>query len=143
MKRTLKYVVLATLIAIAAVFMFALSACGSDSGKATEYSVKVVYADGTAVKGSEGEYERPDGSYTSSPLKAQWCLVLANGDTSTCYPGVVLDEEGKATSGKLPELGTGERYHVQLNNVPQGYTYDEEATYVTEFGELLITLTQV
>lgn len=123
MKRTLKYVVLATLIAIAAVFMFALSACGSDSGKATEYSVKVVYADGTAVKGSEGEYYSPSQEkYVSSPLKAQWCLELANGTLSTCYPGVVVDEEGKATSGTLPELGTGERYHVQLNNVPQGYT---------------------
>jgi hypothetical protein len=142
MKRALKNIVIALTIAIAVVCACAFTACGDSNESATEYSVLVVYDDNTPVKGSDGQYVSNSGEVSASTLKAQWCLVLANGETSTCYPGVALDDNGKATAGELPELGEGQKYHIQLNNLPQGAEYDETATYVTAKGQLKIIVTK-
>jgi hypothetical protein len=139
MKRALKNIVIALTIAIAVVCACAFTACGDSNESATEYSVLVVYDDNTPVKGSEGKL-LSDGS--RSTIKAQWCLVLANDELSTCYTPIALDDNGKATAGELPALEAGQKYHIQLNNLPQGAEYDEDATYVTAKGQLKIVVTK-
>ncbi|MDE5728713.1 MAG: hypothetical protein K2I20_00870 [Clostridia bacterium] len=127
MKKNLKLLVIGLLVAVAATLTCAfMPACGDG---ATTYSVKVTCAE-------EG--------FDYTQITAQWCLVSADKtETIQCYGlPVRLNADGEATcTADLPALEGGQSFHVQLNNVPKGYSYGSEQ-YATGFGTVTYTLTK-
>jgi hypothetical protein len=86
------------------------------------------------------------GSTTETNVKVQICITKPNSDEiKNCYINVGLGADGTVeyeVDGKtLPELADGERYHVQLNYLKDGYTYDESKTFMTTATDLTITVT--
>lgn len=113
-----------------------LSACGGDE-EANGYTVTVTYPDGKAVDGTKDGYNEYDEEVKY--VEVQICIVKANGETGTCYDTKKLDANGQATLEKPPvTLNEGEKFKIQVNYAPEGYTYDY--AYVTKPGSTTITL---
>lgn len=72
-----------------------------------DYSVKVVYPDGTAVKGG---------------VKVKWCTI------ENCSTNIEVNENGVAT---ISTLQPGE-YVVHIDRIPDGYTYNPNNNIATE-----------
>ncbi|MGN0814201.1 MAG: hypothetical protein ACI4MH_03110 [Candidatus Coproplasma sp.] len=133
MKKIFKRIALVLSLTLAVACLCSLfAACGDDNNSNKPYTVTVVYADGSAVDGTQGE----DGQ-----LNVQICTAQLNGKLVQCYYIFNVGSDGKATIDNWPELSQNLQYHLQLNNLPAGYTYDENATFLTAAGDLTITLT--
>lgn len=129
-------VILAVMVATVCLGL-CLTACGDDEGTASGYSVTVVYPDGKAVDGTKDGYYDLDEDLEY--VEVQICIVKADGSTGTCYDTKKLDAEGKATLDEPPvTLKEGEKFKIQINYVPEGYTY--EYAYMTKPGSTTITL---
>lgn len=145
MQKTFKRLAVILLAIVATVCVaFSLTACGET---VTDYVVTVVYPDGTAVNGTTDGVNPLDPSVKA--VTVQICLVDGG-----CYDTQTLDANGKATL-KAPsyQLKEGEKFKLQVNNVPEGYkctiesaterTYYSSTNYVTEPGKYTITLEAV
>ncbi|MGN0817991.1 MAG: hypothetical protein ACI4L9_03380 [Candidatus Coproplasma sp.] len=132
MKKILKRITLALSLAIAVACLCSLFAACEDNGSNTTYTVTVVYSDGSPVDGTTGA----DGQ-----MNVQICTAQMNGKLIQCYNTFNVGSDGKATIDKWPELQQNVQYHLALNNLPEGYTYDENETYMAAAGNLTITLT--
>ena len=107
MTKKIKTVLLLCLTLCAAVFALAFSAC--DDGGETftgTYTVTVQYEDGSPV----------------TDCDVQFCVINENGTQGTCLTPITVDSNGVA------EIAIAENttYHIQINNLPDGYTYDQE-----------------
>lgn len=131
MQKTLKRITL-ILAAVAAVVCLAVfaSACQDKDNKDT-YTVTVVYAENNSPV---------DG--TASELNVQICTARLDGTLITCYTMHNVGADGKAEV-KFVELKNNTQYHLQLNNIPKGYEYHEDETFLLEPGELTIKLYKV
>lgn len=131
MQKTLKRitVILAILTAVLCLGVFA-SAC--QGGKKDTYTVTVVYAeDNSPVDG------------TALEMNIQICKALLDGTYKGCFDdNFKVGADGKAEV-KFPELKKNLQYHLQVNNVPEGYEYHEDETFMTEPGTLTIKLYKV
>ena len=149
MAKVFKRIALLLTVALSVVCMCVFaSACNDDekeNNNATGYSITVVYPDNKAVNGTtdgKAQYDPDD-----KTVKVQICVVLANGETGSCFDMAQLDANGKATL-KAPDytLKEGEKFKIQVNNVPEGYkcdkarTYYSSANYVTAPGSYTVTL---
>lgn len=147
MAKAIKRIALLLTVALSVICMCVFaSACKDDENKpATDYSITVVYPDNKAVNGTtdgKAKYDPDD-----KTVSVQICVVLANGETGTCYSKVNLDAGGKATI-PAPDytLKEGEKFKIQVNNVPEGYkcddarTYHSTASYVTAPGSYTVKL---
>ena len=140
MKRAIK--IFALVLTVAMAMCIGVFAAGCNEEKATDYTVTVVYPDNKAVDGTKdgkAKYDPEDKS-----VAVQICVVLANGETGTCFTKVNLSADGKAT---LPApdytLKEGEKFKIQVNNVPEGYKCNdnrEYVYYVTAPGAYTVTL---
>lgn len=127
---------MAAAIAVVCLGVFAVACTDDNGGDNTSYTITVQYSDGTAVDG------------TKSNLEVQICLSRLTGELIQCYSTFKVGTDGKVTVAAVdtretpgyPELKNNTKYHWQLNNLPEGYTYDEDATYLTAPGDLTITL---
>lgn len=129
MKKIFKRITLALSLAIAVVCLCSfMAACGEN----TSYAVTVVYENGSPVDGTQGA----DGD----PINVQICTAKMNGDLIQCYYTFNVGSDGMVTIDQWPELQQNVQYHLQLNNLPEGYEYDEQATYLTAPGNLTITI---
>ncbi|MCM1236670.1 MAG: hypothetical protein NC489_41870 [Ruminococcus flavefaciens] len=131
MQKVLKRVtvILAIIAATLCLGVFA-SACDGNKDKDT-YTVTVVYAENnTPVDG------------TASDLTVQICSAQLNGELITCYTTHKVGTDGKAEV-KFFVLKNNTKYHLQLNNIPTGYEYHEDETFLTEAGPLTIKLYKV
>ena len=130
MQKTLKRitVILAILTAVLCLGVFA-SAC--QGGKKDTYTVTVVYAENNSPV---------DG--TASELQVQICTAKLNGETIKCYDVFDVGSDGKAEV-KFVELKANTQYHLKVNNIPEGYEYHEDETFMTEPGTLTIKLYKV
>jgi hypothetical protein len=128
---------LTLVLAIACVCSFAPACGGDNSQDTTSYSVTLLYPNGDAVDGTKDGTKGPD----DKQVYAQWCVIKADGTTGQCSNPTYLDANGTATISNLPELKTGEKFHLQIEGIPTGYTCDD--TYVTEPGNVKITLKAV
>lgn len=109
-----------------------LTAC-NESG----YSVTVVYSDGTAVDGTKDGVNDLDPD--DKTVEVQICVADANGETLNCFSSKKLDANGKATLDEPDyQLKSGEKFKIQVNNLPKGYTY--EYAYFTKPGKATITV---
>lgn len=148
MAKVFKHIALLLTVALSVVCMCVFaSACKDDDKEtpATGYNITVVYPDNKAVNGTT------DGKAAYDPddktVKVQICVVLANGETGSCFDLTQLDANGKATL-KAPDytLKEGEKFKIQVNNVPEGYkcdnarTYYSSANFVTKPGSYTVTL---
>lgn len=132
MQKIIRRVCALMVVAAAVICLGAFATACADNDE--DYTVTVVYEDGTPVKGSDGW------SYgESATVTISWCLD-ENGELITCYLPVDLDENGHATAKDLPELKENQSFHIQVNNLPQGYTYEEKGTYITGPGNVTVTL---
>ncbi len=131
MQKTLKRitVILAILTAVLCLGVFA-SAC--QGGKKDTYTVTVVYAeDNSPVDG------------TALEMNIQICKALLDGTNKGCFDdNFKVGANGKAEV-KFPELKKNLQYHLQVNNVPEGYEYHKDETFMTEPGTLTIKLYKV
>lgn len=135
MQKILKRVAILLAVMISVVCLGAiLSACGDN---ASGYSITVVYPDGKAVDGTkDGYYELDPDDKT---VEVQICVADASGETLNCFSSKKLDANGKATLDAPDyKLQTGEKFKIQINHVPTGYTY--EYAYLTAPGSATITL---
>ena len=97
----------------------------------------MVYSDGKAVDGTKDGYYELDPD--DKPVEVQICVVKADGETGSCFSSKKLDANGKATLEEPNyKLQSGEKFKIQINHVPQGYTY--EYAYFTKPGSATITL---
>lgn len=130
MKKIFKRISLALTLAIAIVCLCSfMAACGEEN---KSYTVTVVYADGSPVDGTQGE---------GGQLNVQICTAQMNGKLIQCYNSFNVGSDGKVTIETWPELQQNVQYHLQLNNLPAGYTYDDQATFLTQADNITITLT--
>ena len=129
---------LATVLSLALVVlcfgMFA-AACGDDDKTTADaYTVKLVYSDGTAVDG------------TKVDTTVQLCHVNAAGEEGTCFLPKKVGADGTCnfTTVDTVALKSGEKFHVKLNKLPDGYSYDAnaETLYFTAYGSITITITK-
>lgn len=131
MQKTLKRitVILAILTAVLCLGVFA-SAC--QGGKKDTYTVTVVYAeDNSPVDG------------TALEMNIQICKALLDGTNKGCFDdNFKVGADGKAEV-KFPELKKNLQYHLQVNNVPEGYEYHADETFMTEPGTFTIKLYKV
>lgn len=76
-------------------------------------------------------------------MNIQICRYTLAGASLGCFEDLFnVDANGKA-SVKFPELKKNLQYHLQVNNLPAGYNYNEDETFMTEPGELTIKLYKV
>lgn len=123
-------VVLAAVLAVVCLGVFATACTDDNSGS---YTVTVQYEDGTPVDGSK------------TGMQVQICVwVEATHEIGKCYGTFNVGEDGKASvpAGekgyfKLPE---NTKYHWQVNNVPEGYTYGEHDYIVDKPQNVTIVL---
>ncbi len=120
------------LAVIVGCFALFATACGDDNNT-KGYSVVVQYEDGTPVDGNSGT-----GGLNEDSVMVQFCVILANGETGTCYTQTKLGSDGKLTNNDLPALEEGQKYHVILNGLPADYTYDD--IYMEKPGTVTITI---
>lgn len=121
MNKTLKRItlILAVITAIVCLGVFA-SAC--DNNKKDTFTVTVVYAENNSPV---------DG--TASDLKVQICTAQLNGKLIKCYTVHDVGADGKAEVSPIKGgLQPNTQYHLQLNNIPEGYEYHEDETFLTE-----------
>jgi hypothetical protein len=135
MQKVLKRIVLALTLCLAVICASAFTVGCGGGEDASGYTVTVLYPNGNAVDGTK------DGTAgtTDTQVQVQLCFVDTAGVTGTCYTPVGLGSDGKATITDLPDLNSGEKYHVILRGIPTGYTYNEE-TYMDAPGSITITL---
>lgn len=91
-----------SIMLVAVLMMFSLTACGSMEGKA--YIFKCVDASGNPVKG----------------VSLQVC------STTQCML-FETDDKGEVVCKDLPEM----EYEVHVSSCPEGYSYDKEGVYTT------------
>ena len=122
-------VILAAITAVICLGVFA-SAC--QGGKKDTYTVTVVYAeDNSPVDG------------TALEMNIQICKALLDGTNKGCFDdNFKVGADGKAEV-KFPELKKNLQYHLQVNNVPEGYEYHADETFMTEPGTFTIKLYKV
>lgn len=135
MQKLLKRItlVLAAAFAVVCLGVFA-TACTDDDNQT--YTITVQYADGTPVDG------------TKTNMNVQICLwIEATQKVGSCFGGNFnVGADGKATV-PVDETGWGElekntQYHIQVNNVPEGYTYEEHGYIVKTPQNVTITLVE-
>ena len=132
--------IFATLAVIAATLCigFTMSACTDK--KADSYTFTVVYPDNKAVNGHTDGTAGP----SDKEVQIQICAAIPDTDTTGfCTLPVTIGEDGKVEikqshfSGNT--LESGYKWHVQVNGVPAGYTYDKNI-YLDGYGEYTIKL---
>lgn len=134
MRKLLKRIALATALVLAAVCLGAFAAACTDEKDET-YTISVEYADGTPVDG------------TKTGMQVQVCLWIEATETvGKCYGTFNVGADGKATV-PLGEQGyfkleDNTSYHWQVNNVPEGYTYEEHGYVVKTPQNVKIVLTK-
>lgn len=134
MKKIVKRIFLALSLALSVIGLCSfMMACGEEN---TQYTVTVVYADGSPVDGTQGK--------NGEQIEVQICYYTLTGVNKGCSPTMYyVGSDGKVVISSWPELAQNLQYHIQLNNVPEGYDYDANQTYLTEPANLMITLTAV
>lgn len=97
-------------------------------GKTNEYTVKLVYEDGSA--------------YTNTNTTVQFCVVEVGGNLGACATPKNIGENGVCVISKddLPELKDGESYHIQINKLSSGCSYDEDAANLVVKTPTTITI---
>lgn len=147
MLKTIKRIslILAVALSVLCAGIFAVACNGDENQNSKDYAITVVYPDQKAVNGTtdgKAKYDEND-----KTVSVQICVVLASGETGMCFSKKQLDANGKAT---LPApdytLKEGEKFKVQVNNVPEGYKCDDTriyystSTYMTQPGAYTVTL---
>lgn len=136
---------LVVFIAIVATICVGLSLAACTAEKPTDYTITVTYPDGKAVNGEtdgKNPYDPDD-----KTISVQICVVQANGETGMCSSKSNVGTDGKVTI-EAPKytLKEGEKFKIQINNVPEGYkceqdgSYYSAANYVTEPGSYTVKL---
>lgn len=113
-----------------------------DEDTVTSYLFTVVYDDtDKPVNGQTDGYNKYDPDKTT--IEIQFCLLLANGEKSTCYDPVSVGADGKAEikPESLVALKSGEKYVLQMNNLPEGYDYDHNLTF-TDPAKITVKITK-
>lgn len=132
MKNLLKKFTLFLAAAIAVTCVCALAACKNDNDENKDsYTITVKYPDGTAVNGQE------------LGLTVQICeYIIAEERIGTCYGTYNVGADGKAAvpADAFWDLKNNTKYHWQVNNLPDKYTYSEESVLMDAPGDLTITL---
>ena len=133
MTKAIKRIALLLTVALSVVCMCVFaSACKDSDDKekpATGYNITVVYPDNKAVNGTTDGKAKYDPDDTT--VEVQICVVLASGETGSCYSKTKLDANGKATLAEPSyKLKDGEKWKIQVNNVPEGYKCDDTRNYV-------------
>ncbi len=144
MKRRIITIV-ATLAVIVATLCLGLTMTACTEKKADSYKISVVYADGTPVNGlTDGIGGADDEGNALTKVLVQICAV--NPDTHAtgfCNAQIDLGADGKVEvkKGGLNEAKrkSDEKWHVQLNGLKDGYTYDD--IYLDSYGSYTITVT--
>lgn len=129
-------------VLLAACLALGLCACGgtNESPETTEAPVVTTAPAETGAPETEAPVDDGKVAYTvtvvdeeGNPVSGvivQWCL-------ETCFPGVT-DASGVATYTAVEA-----DYHVQINSMPQGYTYstdEQEFSYESGSTEMTIVL---
>ncbi len=137
MKTLFKSLTLAIALSLAVCVGVFAAACGDkDNNKeqGEQYSVYVVYSDGTAVNGHTDGTGYDMATYTETSIFVQWC----SGER--CSTPVRLGADGKASisASKLEEALGGKPDHITLLSV-KGYT-ENPTKEISGAGEAKITL---
>lgn len=125
MRKIWKRLLLGVIAAAACCLCVFAAACGGDGGSSSEgYSIKLVYADGSAVNPDDIKSEE------DATPQAQWCLSSGN-----CYSPVALSSDGKAT---LSTMELGDPNHLQINYVnTDDYTYSVNGVTLAAAGGIV------
>lgn len=131
---------LALILAVALTLCTAafLGACdGNNTTKtATEFSVTVIYADGSPVDGTKDGGDNYEGI-----IKIQFCD--ASGES--CATPIPLGADGKVTKSisELKEaLGGVENFSLHVLGLKDGYTYDENIVLNAQNASVTIKLSK-
>ena len=137
MKKALK--IFAVILTFAIAMCIGVFAAGCGEKEATEFTVKVVYADGKAVDGTkDGDPDRYDGQ-----IKVQFCNA---DDANACWmtlPTLGADGTLKQQISEIkssPIFANVENFAVHLLGLPAGYTYDENIVLNSKNASVTITL---
>ena len=147
MTKKLKVAFLACLTLCIALFAFVFAACdggnGGDGGDNTNdgiitYTVTVEYEDGTAPS-------------TDLRISVQLCAVRDDGSLGLCLTPVQVDENGVAVieidvptlSQTSSDIAADTVYHIQVNRVPDTYTYNQELNTSVGQSSYTVVLTEV
>ena len=132
--------IIATLAVIAATLCIGLALTACDTNKADSYTFIVTYEDGTPVNGLT------DGTAGVTETQIQVRICASNPDTHVdgfCNIPKAVGENGKVEF-KPSDLDESkrkdsEKWHVALDGVKDGYTYDEDI-YLDGYKEYTIKL---
>ncbi|MBD5632393.1 MAG: hypothetical protein HDP34_04110 [Clostridia bacterium] len=126
------------LVIALSVTCMALFATACDGNDDKNYSVTVVYADGTAVNGTTDGTGGMDG-------KTVQIQVCQKDDPTKCYQLVSVDANGKVTieAEKIEAVLGTVTYAVHVQGLPTGYTYDDNYTLSQSSRSITITLKAV
>nr|MDE5942705.1 hypothetical protein [Clostridia bacterium] len=114
--------------------------------KATSYTIKVVYADGTPVNGlTDGTRGTSDNDEENTKIQVQICAADketgVTGPNDFCTLPIDLGSNGvlEVTNGDLAELEDNQKWHVRLLGVKSEYTFED--LYLDGYGTYTIVLT--
>ena len=146
MKNTFRRIAALLALAICLCGVAALVTACDDNDPATattgSYTVIVTYPGGEKVDGNSGT-----GGVDDSSVTAQLCVIKADGTAGFCLAPKKLSTDGKVTFSESDiiatlgsaKLGEGEKFHVTVEGLPQGYTCPDNY-YMEKPGEITAVL---